>query len=229
MDDQSQFAYDVFISYSHADKDWVRGELLKRLEASSLRVCIDYRDFQPGAPSVTEMERAVLASRKTVLVLTPDYVASAWTEFETLMLQTLDPAARQRRIIPLLKARVELPLRIRYLNYADFSDPQDQALAWTRLLNALGASTIAPPGAPPTPPPPTASATPDLQVLRQKLIDRCSEGDLRDVCFVMGIDDENYPKAKGDFVRELLQDLKRRDRLPELMDALRREKPWVLR
>lgn len=229
MDDQSQFAYDVFISYSHADRNWVRGELLKQLEASGLRVCIDYRDFRPGAPSVTEMERAVLTSRKTLLVLTPDYVASVWAEFESLMLQTLDPAARQRRIIPLLKARVELPLRIRYLNSADFSDPLDQALAWTRLLNALGALTAAPTSTPPTPTPPTASAMPDLQALRQKLIDRCSEGDLRDVCFAMGIDDENYPKAKSDFVRELLQDLKRRDRLPELMDTLRREKPWVLR
>ena len=224
MTDQPSFDYDVFISYSHADRAWVRGELLKRLEASGLRVCIDYRDFQPGAPSVTEMERAVLTSRKTVLVLTPAYVASAWTEFETLMLQTLDPAARQRRIIPLLKARVELPLRIRYLNYLDFSDPQDEALAWTRLLDALGTYT-----APPTPPPPTASTTLDPQALRKKLIDRCSEGDLRDVCFVMRIDDENYPKAKSDFVRELLQDLSRRDRLDELMDVLRREKPWVLK
>jgi len=70
---------------------------------------------------------------------------------------------------------------------------------------------------------------PDLQALRQKLIDRCSEGDLRDVCFVMGIDDENYPAAKSGFVRELLQDLKRKDRLAELVDVLRREKPWVLK
>ena len=221
----AEFDYDVFISYSSKDKAWVRGELLPRLEASGLRVCIDYRDFQPGAPSVTEMERAVLTSRKTVLVLTPDYVASAWTEFETLMLQTLDPAARQRRIVPLLKLRVELPLRIGYLSYVDFSDPQDEALAWTRLLNALGASD-APPNTPATPAAPVA---PDLQALRLKLIDRCSEGDLRDVCFVMGIDDDNYPQAKSDFVRELLQDLKRKDRLAELMDTLRREKPWVLR
>ena len=226
MADQTEFNYDVFISYSHADKAWVRGELLKRLEASGLRACIDTRDFRPGAPSVTEMERAVLTSRKTVLVLTPDYVASAWTEFETLMLQTLDPAARQRRIVPLLKAHVELPLRISYLSYVDFSDPQDEALAWTRLLNALDASTIALPS---TPAMPIAPAMPDLPALRQELIDRCSEGDLRDVCFVLGIDDENYPAAKSDFVRELLQDLKRRDRLAELMDVLRREKPWVLK
>jgi hypothetical protein len=221
----AEFNYDVFISYSSKDKAWVRGELLPRLEASGLRVCIDYRDFRPGAPSITEMERAVLTSRKTVLVLTPDYVASAWTEFETLMLQTLDPAARQRRIVPLLKLRVELPLRIGYLSYVDFSDPQDEALAWTRLLNALGAAD-APPS---TPAAPATPVVPDLSALRLKLIDRCSEGDLRDVCFVMGIDDENYPKAKSDFVRELLQDLKRKDRLAELMDVLRREKPWVLK
>jgi hypothetical protein len=221
---ETRFDYDVFISYSSQDKAWVRGELLPRLDASGLRVCIDFRDFRPGAPSVTEMERAVLTSRKTVLVLTPDYVASAWTEFETLLLQTLDPAARQRRIVPLLKVRVELPLHIGYLSYVDFSDPQDEALAWTRLLNALGASD-----APSTPAMPVAPVVPDLPTLRQKLIDRCNEGDLRDVCFVMGIDDENYPKAKSDFVRELLQDLKRKDRLAELMDVLRREKPWVLK
>lgn len=159
-----------------------------------------------------------------MLVLTPDYVASAWTEFETLLLQTLDPAARQRRIVPLLKRRVELPLRINYLTYVDFSDPQDEALAWTRLLNALGAADT-PPSAPTMPATPVA---PDLQALRLKLIDHCSESDLRDVCFALDIDNENFPKAKSDFVRELLQDLKRKDRLAELVDVLRRDKPWVL-
>jgi hypothetical protein len=54
--------YDVFISYSHADKDWVRGELLKSLEDQGLRVCIDFRDFRPGASKIKEIERAVLAS-----------------------------------------------------------------------------------------------------------------------------------------------------------------------
>ena len=82
MPDQTEFTYDVFISHAQADRAWVRGELLARLEASGLRVCIDYRDFRPGAPGVKEMERAVVNSRKTLLVLTPDYVASAWTDFE---------------------------------------------------------------------------------------------------------------------------------------------------
>ncbi len=139
MSEQEEYRYDVFISYSHADKAWVRGTLLPFLEAAGLEVIMDYRDFEPGAPSVTEMERAVLTSRKTLLVLTPAYLTSAWTEFETLMLQVLDPANRERRLIPLLKERCDLPLRIRYLTYVDFTDPEERDLAWTQLLTALGA------------------------------------------------------------------------------------------
>jgi len=117
----------------------VRGELLSALEGAGLRVCIDFRDFRPGAPSVTEMERAVQTSRRTLLVLTPAYLKSAWTEFEALMLQTLDAANRQRRLIPLLLQRCDLPLRIRYLTYVNFVDPDDPAWAWTQLLTAVGA------------------------------------------------------------------------------------------
>ena len=52
MAETQEYRYDVFISYSHADKAWVSGELLPRLEEAGLKVCIDQRDFRPGAPSV---------------------------------------------------------------------------------------------------------------------------------------------------------------------------------
>ncbi|MEZ4662818.1 MAG: toll/interleukin-1 receptor domain-containing protein [Caldilineaceae bacterium] len=102
-----EFVYDVFLSYSHTDADWVRGALLTRLEQAGLKVCIDFRDFAAGAPLMTEMERAVLESQPphAMLVLTPAYIG-AWAEFENLMVQTIDPTSRQRRLIPLLKASV---------------------------------------------------------------------------------------------------------------------------
>ena len=43
----TDFRYDVFISYSHKDT-WVRDWLLPALEASNLKVCIDFRDFDLG-------------------------------------------------------------------------------------------------------------------------------------------------------------------------------------
>jgi Tfp pilus assembly protein PilF len=138
MPDTPAPAYDVFVSYSSKNADWVRGPLLQWLEAQGYTVCIDFRDFVAGAASVVEMERAVLTSRHTLLVLTPEYVASAWTEFEYTLVQTLARGFRDRRLIPLLKAPCERPLRIKALTHVDFTDPLNHAFAYSRLLTALG-------------------------------------------------------------------------------------------
>ena len=129
--------YDLFISYSHRNEEWAQQWLLPKLEAAGFKVCIDFRDFVPGAPSVTEMERAVQTSRKTLLVLTPTYIASEWTEFENVMVQTLDPAARQRRMIPILLEPCDIPLRIRMLTYLDMTLPDKHEFQFGRLVKAI--------------------------------------------------------------------------------------------
>jgi TolB-like protein/Tfp pilus assembly protein PilF len=144
MPHQQEFEYDVFISYSSHDKEWVRGELLKGIEKVGLRVFIDFRDFKGGAPSIKEMERGVSTCRKILLVLTPGYIESEWCEIENIMLHTLDPANRNLRLIPLLKTQCEKPLRIGALTHVDFTDDADFELAWHQLLTALGAQAERP-------------------------------------------------------------------------------------
>ena len=107
-----KFDYDVFISYSSRDKAWVRGELLERIEQAGLRAFIDFRDFTAGAPSIKECERGVEKCRKTLMVLTPNYLKGPWAEFENIMAQTRDPANKRLRLIPLLKVECNKPLRI---------------------------------------------------------------------------------------------------------------------
>lgn len=137
MTDQT---YDVFISYSSKDKEWVRGELLQRIEKAGLRAFIDFRDFTRGAPSLKEMERGVIQCRKTLLILTPDYINSEWCDIESIMAQTLSPANRDLRMIPLLKTPCDKPLRIAALTHVDFTGRADFDLAWRQLLTALGAA-----------------------------------------------------------------------------------------
>ena len=134
----SPYSYDVFISYSTQDKAWVRGELLHTLENAGLTVCIDFRDFRPGAPIVTEIRELLKASKKTLVVLTPSYIERDWTEFETLLLQTKDPTNRDLRLIPIRKEICEIPDNMGILTYVDFAEPDDLEFAWTRLLTALG-------------------------------------------------------------------------------------------
>jgi len=82
---KNDFEYDVFVSYSHKDREWVQKWLLPKLESAGVRVFIDFRDLKLGAPLITELERAIARSRVTLLVLTPDYLASEWTMFENLV------------------------------------------------------------------------------------------------------------------------------------------------
>ena len=142
----ADFEFDVFISYSHRDKAWVRGELLERIEKGGLRAFVDFRDFTPGAPSIKNMEHGAKHCRHTLLVLTPDYISSEWCDLEGVMSQTLSPANRDLRVIPLLKADCEKPLYVGALTNIDFTDGADIELAWRQLLTALGA--------PPEPEPP---------------------------------------------------------------------------
>ena len=140
MSEPAKFDYDVFISYSSKDKAWVRGELLKRIEQAGLKAFIDFRDFTRGAPSIKECERGVEKCRKTLIILTPNYLTSGWGEFENIMAQTLDPANESLRLIPLLKEDCKKPLRIGTLTHIDFTDGEDFDLAWRQLLTALGKS-----------------------------------------------------------------------------------------
>ena len=139
MSHQNEFDYDVFISYSSLDANWVRKDLLTQIEKAGLRAFIDFRDFKRGAASIKEMERGVLRSRKTLLILTPNYIESDWCEIENIMLQTLSPGNNDLRLIPLLKKACEKPLRIAPFTHIDFTDDADLDLAWDQLLSALEA------------------------------------------------------------------------------------------
>ena len=60
----TEFAYDVFISYSHADQVW--GWLVPCLKQASLAVCTDRESFDVGVPALVNMDNAVAASRHTL-------------------------------------------------------------------------------------------------------------------------------------------------------------------
>ncbi len=129
--------YDVFISYSHKDLAWVQSELLPRLEKAGLKVIIDFRDFEIGVASIINMERAVEHARHTLVVLTPNWINSEWTEFESLLVGTRDPAGRRRRLIPLMLQQCDMPARLAMLTYLDMTDSTMLDQQMTRLIKSL--------------------------------------------------------------------------------------------
>jgi hypothetical protein len=129
---------DVFVSYSRVNQRWVDDVLVPALEAAGLKVLIDDRDFEIGVPLHVNIERAMEGSRHTVVVLTPAWLAGAWTEFESLLVAVDDPANRRRKLVPLmLEPCPPLPKRIAFLTWADFTNPARRDAEMGRLLRAL--------------------------------------------------------------------------------------------
>lgn len=133
------FIYDAFISYRHQDPDktWTRRTLLPRLQGSGIRVCIDYREFRPGALLLLEMERAIEQSRYTLAVLSPSYLKSNFVELENVMAQHLGLELSQRRLISIMREFSKPRLGMRAHMWLDFTDEDELDINIARLVYEL--------------------------------------------------------------------------------------------
>jgi hypothetical protein len=130
------FDFDVFVSYSSTDEDWVVNTLLSFLEKAGLKVCIHFRDFPVGRPAIINMQDAAENSRHTILVMTPDWVSREWTLYKGILTRTNDPAGLQHRTIPLMLRKCDVPKFISMLTWIDFTRRDREAIAWAQLLRA---------------------------------------------------------------------------------------------
>jgi len=143
MAEESAFRYDLFISYSQQDAEWALDWLLPRLKEAGLIVATPEESFRPGVPTLNETERCINESRKIVAVLSNAYVTESATEFEGLLTQHKDPAARLRRLIPILLEECNPPGRIALLQAVDFTDSARREEQLRRVIAAVqGTDTL---------------------------------------------------------------------------------------
>ena len=83
------------------------------------------------------MQDFAFKSRYTILVLTPNWVESEWTLYESILSRTDDPSGLGRRTIPLLLEKCEIPKFISMLTYVDFTRQDREIIAWKQLFTAL--------------------------------------------------------------------------------------------
>ncbi|KAK8736263.1 hypothetical protein OTU49_004903 [Cherax quadricarinatus] len=76
--------YDAFISYSHKDEEFVNKVLVPGLESGDpkYRVCLHYRDWIPGEYIQNQILQSVEASRRTLVVLSSNFIESVWGQLE---------------------------------------------------------------------------------------------------------------------------------------------------
>jgi tetratricopeptide (TPR) repeat protein len=116
--------FDVFISYAHADAEWV-GVLADNLHRLGLDVFQDRWEIRPGDIVVRRLEEGIRSSANGVLVVSPASLASKWVqqEYAAMLVRVVD--GKQRLLIPVLYADVdEVPPFLAARLWIDFRDAE---------------------------------------------------------------------------------------------------------
>ncbi|ESO86685.1 hypothetical protein LOTGIDRAFT_166958 [Lottia gigantea] len=96
--------YDAFISYksSKSDEQFVVQKLYPKLEKElDFKLCLHFRDFLPGEAIANSIIQAIQNSRRTIMILTPNYIESEWCrlEYQTAQHEMLK---LKHKIIPII-------------------------------------------------------------------------------------------------------------------------------
>lgn len=121
-------AFDVFLSYSSADRTRVR-RLARRLQAAGISVWFDEWAIKPGEDIYLAVERGLESARKLVLCMSPAAFRSGWTGAERSTALFRDPSNSARRFIPVLISECDIPDALRRFRYIDFRSESRAGLA----------------------------------------------------------------------------------------------------
>lgn len=140
--DDREKLYDAFVSYSSKDEAWVTEKLAPMLEHAdpSYKLYLHYRDFPVGGYIGDNIIQAVESSRRTIMVLSENFIKSEWSRFEFKSAHHQVLRDRRKRLIVVLLGEVskkELDPDIRlYLKANKYLRTSDK-LFWEKLKFAL--------------------------------------------------------------------------------------------
>lgn len=134
--------FDVFLSYSNLDADFVEDTLLPWLESDriNMKVCIHRRNFMPGAFITQQCVDRIHQSRRTLAVLSNDFLYSGWClqEFRIAYQQGIED--KQNRLVAIKCGTIDEKLFTNeiktYLKTITYVEREDKWL-WEKLEYAL--------------------------------------------------------------------------------------------
>lgn len=140
--DAQGFRYDAYVSYVDQEPDatWVWETLVPKLKTAGLRVAVSGDVEEPGVARVVNIERGISQSKRSVLVLSPAYLADNMAEFENVLAQTIGIQEGSYRLLPVKIAEIDsakLPTRIGMLTTLDLAHPSRAEREFDRLVRAL--------------------------------------------------------------------------------------------
>ena len=94
--------YDVFISYSHKDIDWVQKYLIPILKSWKLTIAVDHIDFLPGQRLIRSIWDYIHNSNQVIFLCSYNFLKSEWCREELEIVRSKDPGVITRKAIPIV-------------------------------------------------------------------------------------------------------------------------------
>lgn len=124
----------IFISYSHQDSDFAR-----RLHADLIvlghKPWLDKFELDTGDNTLTRIQEGLQDSRYCIVILSEAALQSKWVDTEWKEKLWSSIITREIKLLPVLKDRCEIPVLLRTLQYADFT--QSYAVGFSQVAMRL--------------------------------------------------------------------------------------------
>ncbi|XP_033728378.1 interleukin-18 receptor accessory protein-like [Pecten maximus] len=133
-----QLEYDVFISYSSEDEEWVKSKLFTELLNMGYNVNIDFKDFVPGMAIAENVMDSIYKSRKTIVLMSKNFLRSMWGQFELQQAHNKAIAQRKDVLILIKYDKCKVPGKLMGKTFLDWTDTSIQPHFWQRLQDAIG-------------------------------------------------------------------------------------------
>lgn len=130
-----QAGKDFFVDYDSADVEWAEW-IAWQLEDAGYSVMLKKWDSVPGNNRWVGLEAGLFECRRTIAVLSPDYLASARRDQVRLTAQQADPSGGDRRLVPISVKRCEPVGLLAGVVHIDLTGLEISA-AQTRLLDGI--------------------------------------------------------------------------------------------
>ncbi|XP_021351214.1 uncharacterized protein LOC110448980 [Mizuhopecten yessoensis] len=130
--------HDVFISYSSEDEEWVKTKLFKQLLNMGYNVNIDFKDFVPGMAIAENVMDSIYKSRKTIVLMSRNFLKSMWGQFELQQAHNKAIAQRKDVLILIKFDQCKVPAKLMGKTFLDWTDKDIQPHFWQRLQDAIG-------------------------------------------------------------------------------------------
>lgn len=136
------FRYDAFVSFANKEPDssYAWGTLLPRLKDAGLKIAVAEDVEEPGVARVVNVERAIKQSKRTLILLSDNYLNDRMAEFEDTLAQTVGIKEGTYILLPVKFMPFEenrLSDRIGMLSKINLAHPQLAAQQFDKLVESL--------------------------------------------------------------------------------------------